>query len=113
MLTLYSDRHSPFVRAILLFLKANNVDFDERKVVLFKGEHLAMPELPTRKVPTLVVKGSDNPITLCQSTTILRYLATHHTKDCSWYTDPKIRFKIDEFFDYFQVKKKGQEDDVD
>jgi len=102
MLTLYSDRHSPFVRAILLFLKANNVDFVERKVFLFKGEQYGLPELPTKKCPTLIVDEGDHPTTLCQSTTILRYLATYHTQDHSWYTDPKIRFKIDEMFDYFQ-----------
>merc|ERR1711990_1148242 len=100
MLTLYSDRRSPFVRAILLFLKSNNVEFMERKVNLFKGEHLGLAELPTKKVPTLTV-GGDDPIPLCQSTTILRYLATNHTEDPAWYTEPKIRFKIDELFDYF------------
>ena len=103
MLTLYSDRHSPFVRAIVLFLKANNVEFTERKVELMKGEHFGLPELPTKKCPTLIVNDGDDPLTLCQSTTILRYLATYHTEDGSWYADPKIRFKIDELFDYFQV----------
>ena len=104
MLTLYSDRHSPFVRAILLFLRANNVEFVEKKVALFKGEHLKLDELPTKKLPTLIVDGGDDPVTLSQSTTILRYLATYHAEDGSWYTDPKIRFKIDEFFDYLQVR---------
>ena len=42
-------------------------------------------------------------LTLSQSTTILRYLGTYHAMDNTWYSDPKLRFKIDEFFDLFQV----------
>ena len=42
-------------------------------------------------------------MSLCQSTTILRYLATHYATDSTWYTDPTVRFKIDELFDYMQV----------
>ena len=57
MLKLYSDRHSPFVRAVLIFLKSNNVAFEEKKIALFKGEHLKIDELPTKKVPTLVVRN--------------------------------------------------------
>ena len=103
MLTLYSDRHSHVVRACLLFLKNNDVDFKEEPIVLFKGEHLNHPALLTKTVPTLTYEQpGQEKITICQSTTILRFLGANFAKDDSWYSNPKIRYVIDEYFDYFQ-----------
>ena len=92
----------------MLFLQTHNVDFNDESVALFKGEHLNNPEMPGKTVPTLVVTcppgGDGKKRYICQSTTILRYLATHHTKEGHWYTgSDDIRFKVDEFFDYWQV----------
>jgi len=105
MITLYGDRNSPMVRAVILFLKANNVEFTEVTVSLMKGEHKTNANMPSKTVPTLSVTGPDgDPFTLCQSTTILRYLGANHAVDGSWYADQKHRFMIDEFFDLFQAK---------
>ena len=92
----------------MLFLQTHHVDFNDESVALFKGEHLNNPEMPGKTVPTLVVTsppgGDGKKRYICQSTTILRYLATHHTKEGHWYTgSDDIRFKVDEFFDYWQV----------
>ena len=92
----------------MLFLQTHNVDFNDESVALFKGEHLNNSEMPGKTVPTLVVTsppgGDGKKRYICQSTTILRYLATHHTKEGHWYTgSDDIRFKVDEFFDYWQV----------
>jgi len=97
----------PKARSCLLFLQTHNVDFNDESVALFKGEHLNNPEMPGKTVPTLVVTsppgGDGKKRYICQSTTILRYLATHHTKEGHWYTgSDDIRFKVDEFFDYWQ-----------
>ena len=71
---------------------------------MFKGEHLQVPDLPTRTVPTLIITADDGTKKfICQSTTILRYLAVNHAKDAHWYEDPDVRFVVDEFFDYWQV----------
>ena len=65
--------------------------------------------MPTKRLPTLELceenggKPDSTKMVLCQSTTILRFLATNFCNESSWYTDPKIRFKIDEFLDFFQV----------
>jgi len=108
-LTLYSDRMSHPVRACLLFLRANNVNFKEQKLNLMKGEHLRHPDLPCQTVPTLICHNSDSSrrqlpekLVLSQSTTILRFLGANYATKDSWYADPKIRFKIDEFFDFYQ-----------
>ena len=91
-------------RSVLLFLKAKDVDFVDKQVSLFKGEHKDVPDLPTKTVPTLIITADDESKKyICQSTTILRYLAVNYAKDAHWYEDPDVRYIIDEFFDYWQV----------
>ena len=88
----------------MLFLLTKNVDFVDKQVALFKGEHKKCADLPTGTVPTLIITADDGTKKfICQSTTILRYLAVNHAKDAHWYEDPDVRFVVDEFFDYWQV----------
>jgi len=88
-----------------MLLRANKIEFNEVPVSILKGEQKDNPNLPTKTVPTLVVKGPNgDKTTWCQSTAILRYLATEHVRDGNWYSDPKIRLRIDEFFDLFQSR---------
>ena len=47
-LTLYSDRRSPMVRAVLLFMKANNVEFEEVGIDLMKGEQYTNKNMPSQ-----------------------------------------------------------------
>ena len=83
------------------------MDFVDKQVALFKGEHKALPDdvLPTKTVPTLIISAEDGTKKyICQSTTILRYLAVNYAKgNDHWYEAPDVRFTVDEFFDYWQV----------
>jgi len=104
-LTLYSDRRSPMVRAVVLFMKANGVDFEEVETDFMKGDHKTNKNIPAQTLPTLMVEGHGQEDSIySQSTTILRYLGTRHANAESWYSDLQIRFKVDEFFDLFQAK---------
>ena len=106
-LTLYSDRRSPMVRAVVLFMKANGVDFEEVETDFMKGDHKTNKNIPAQTLPTLMVEGHGQEDSIySQSTTILRYLGTRHANAESWYSDLQIRFKVDEFFDLFQVEQR-------
>ena len=89
----------------MLFLLTKNVDFVDKQVALFRGEHKGVPDLPTGTVPTLIITADvGTKKFICQSTTILRYLAVNYAKgDAHWYEAPDVRFTVDEFFDYWQV----------
>ena len=99
-LILFGDRISHPFRACLMLLKTNPVvEFEERRVSLLKGEQHKTKELPLKQIPVL----HHGDIVITQSTTILRYSAS---KFCgrSWYEDPKIRFLVDEYFDFWQER---------
>ena len=100
-LILFGDRISHPFRACLMLLKAGSVaGLEEKTVNLMKGEQHKLKELPLKQVP--VLRHGEKVIT--QSTTILRYTAANFCKS-SWYEDPKIRFLIDEYFDFWQSSK--------
>ena len=99
-LILFGDRISHPSRACLMLFKTNPVlEFEEKTVNLLKGEQHNYKELPLKQIPVLCHGDK----VIAQSTTILRYSAS---KFCgrSWYEDPKIRFLIDEYFDYWQER---------
>ena len=99
-LVLFGHRISHPFRACLMLLKTNpGVNFEEKTVNLLKGEQHKFKELPLKQVP--VLHHGDNVI--AQSTTILRYSASKFCER-SWYEDPKIRFLVDEYFDYWQER---------
>ncbi|XP_072956454.1 glutathione S-transferase T1-like [Typha angustifolia] len=73
-LKVYVDRMSQPSRAILIFCKVNNIDFEEVTIVLAKGQHRS-PEFieinPMGQVPA-IAHGKNK---LFESHSILRYLA--------------------------------------
>merc|ERR1712110_1086867 len=100
-LKLFGDRISHPSRACLMLLKSTPaVEFEERSVSLFKGEQHTLKELPLKQVPVL---HHGNKI-IAQSTTILRYTASNFCER-PWYEDPKTRFHVDEYFDFWQASK--------
>ena len=99
-LKLFGDRISHPSRACLMLLKSTPaVEFEERSVSLFKGEQHTLKELPLKQVPVL---HHGNKI-IAQSTTILRYAASNFCER-PWYEDPKTRFHVDEYFDFWQER---------
>ena len=97
---LYCDRISHPARACLMLFQTNHISgFEERKVNLIKGEHYKLKELPLRQIPVLCHGDKQ----IAQSTTILRYAASMFCER-SWYEDPKIRFIVDEYFDFWQER---------
>jgi len=101
-LKVYVDRMSQPSRAVLLFCKLNNLEFEEVKISLFKGEH-KFPEFmeinPMGQVPAI----SHGDFNLFESHTILRYLSAAFPEQVAdhWYpADPIERAKVDTILDW-------------
>ena len=101
-LTLYSDRRSPMVRAVVLFMKANGVDFEEVETDFMKGDHKTNKNIPAQTLPALMVEGHGQEDSIySQSTTILRYLGARHASADSWYSDLEIRYGHEKNQDFY------------
>ncbi|XP_078521696.1 glutathione S-transferase theta-1-like [Lissotriton helveticus] len=98
MLQLYLDLMSQPCRAVFIFAKANNIDFEFKLVDLFKGENNSeeFQEVNSlRKVPAL----KDGDFTLAESIAILLYLSRKFDTPDHWYpADLEKRTRVDEYF---------------
>ncbi|KAL3499351.1 hypothetical protein ACH5RR_038444 [Cinchona calisaya] len=101
-LKLFVDRMSQPSRALLIFCKANGIDFEEVKIDLAKKEHLS-PDYkainPMKQVPAIEVDGE---FRLFESHAILRFLATAFPGIAEhWYpADLFKRAQIDSILDW-------------
>ncbi|GIY51188.1 glutathione S-transferase theta-1 [Caerostris extrusa] len=99
-LRLYYDLMSQPCRAMVIFMKMNNIPFESRLVALRKGEHFT-PEFtklnPFQKVPVL----EHNDFVLTESIAMIRYLAREYPIQDKWYPkDSKAQAKVDEYLEW-------------
>jgi len=87
-------------RAIIIFLKSNNIPYVDCPVALRKGEHLSdefKKINPFQKVPCI----DDNGFKLTESVAILKYLATKYKVADNWYPkDLQKQAKVDEYMNW-------------
>jgi len=97
---LYLDYLSQPCRAIYMYCKANDIEFENVQIDLLKGEHKTEEYKkisPQCCVPCLV-EGDWN---LTESVAILKYLAATKAKSDSMYpTDARARARVDEFLSW-------------
>lgn len=96
-LKVYYDLMSQPSRAVVLFLKANNIPFTPKPVALRKGEHLGEEYGETNPFH-LVPAIDDNGFKITESVAILKYLADKHQVPDHWYPkDLKKRAQVDSY----------------
>ena len=109
-LKLFADRISHPSRFCIQFLKMNQIPFEEIKVSLLFGENANHPELPFKQIPVLQLSVENDqrcqvPMTIVQSTTILKYLsdkAGPTQVEDKWYPkNLEARAHVDEFVDFW------------
>uniref|UniRef100_A0A8D0HE62 glutathione transferase n=1 Tax=Sphenodon punctatus TaxID=8508 RepID=A0A8D0HE62_SPHPU len=105
---LYLDLLSQPCRAVYIFAKKNNIPFEFKDVVLFKGQHMSEEfgkVNPLRKVPAL----KDEAFTLAENTAILLYLSRKFNTPDHWYpSDGQKRAKVDEYLSWQHTAIRAQ-----
>jgi len=96
-LKVYYDLMSQPCRALVIFLKANNIPYEECPVALRKGEHMTDEFAkinPFKRVPAIDHDG----FKLAETMAIMRYLCTQFPVADHWFPkDPRHRAKVDEY----------------
>ncbi|XP_061197482.1 glutathione S-transferase theta-1-like [Saccostrea echinata] len=100
-LKVYIDLFSQPSRALYMFLKLNNIPFEEVNVSLLKGEHRREEFKkinPFQRVPII----DDNGFILTESVSILKYLAKKYNAPSHWYPENDVATvaRIDEYMNW-------------
>jgi glutathione S-transferase len=101
VLEVYGDLISGPVRAIVAFLKLNNIEHEFKVVSILAGDH-KKPEFlainPNGQMPTIV----DDGFVLWETTAILQYLATTRDLEETWYpADARKRSLVHRFNSWY------------
>lgn len=99
-LKVFYDLMSQPCRALIIFLKVNNIPFESKIVALRKAEHKT-PEFsklnPFQKVPVIEHNG----FVLTESIAMVRYLSREFNIQNNWYpNDSKKQAKVDEYLEW-------------
>jgi len=106
---LYFDHSSEPSRAVYLFLKYNNIDFEPVMLDLWTGENKT-PEYEKINPFQLVPVIDDDGFILTESVAILRYLATKFNAADHWFPkDVQKQARVDEFLNWYHtnIRKDG------
>ncbi|KAK3084631.1 hypothetical protein FSP39_016586 [Pinctada imbricata] len=105
----YYDMGSQPSRAVYMFMKLNNIPFEEKAIPIMTGEHRT-PEFrkinPFTKVPVL----DDDGFVLTESVAILRYLSTKYNVPEHWFprNDIKKKARLDEYLNWQHMATREQ-----
>ncbi|XP_023664084.2 glutathione S-transferase theta-3-like isoform X1 [Paramormyrops kingsleyae] len=106
-LEIYLDLISQPCRSVYIFAKKNNIPFEFKKILLFKGEQYSEEFGKVnyfRKVP--VIKDGD--FTLSESIAILTYLAEKYGTPDHWYpADLQTRARVHEYLSWQHSGMRG------
>ncbi|CAI5942516.1 unnamed protein product [Closterium sp. NIES-64] len=99
-LVIYMHPASQPSRSVSIFLKLNNVEYEERIVDMMKGEH-RQPAFKEVNPHGLVPALDDNGFKLNESHAILKYVVASRPCDDSWYPrDVQKRARVDALLDW-------------
>ncbi|XP_072045250.1 glutathione S-transferase theta-1-like [Amphiura filiformis] len=108
-LDIYNVLASQPCRSVVIFLKLNNIDYNDKFVDMRKGEHKTPEYLAMNPNHTVPVMNDDGFI-ICESTAMVKYLASKYQTADHWYpSDLKKRAKVDELLDWHHtnIRKHG------
>ncbi|CAL4183473.1 unnamed protein product [Meganyctiphanes norvegica] len=99
-LMLYISPLSQPARAIILLAKSLDLQYTEEDINFLKGEHKSEEYLKIHPFGT-VPAVRDEDLTIIESCTALRYIASKYDTSGKWYpSDLKARARVDEFLDW-------------
>jgi len=100
VLRVYFDYFSQPSRAVVLLLRLNGIEHEEKHVAILRNQHRSawFTKLnPFQRVPVLEHDG----FVLTESVAILRYICAEFPVKPNWYPEePKARAKVDEYLEW-------------
>ncbi|CAL4073758.1 unnamed protein product [Meganyctiphanes norvegica] len=103
-LTLYINLLSAPARALTLLPRGIRAPYEEKNISFFKGEHKSEAYLKIHPFGT-VPAVTDGDLTILESCTALRYIASKYDTSGKWYpADLASRVRVDEFLDWQHTK---------